>query len=229
MEHHARLQVGGLAALIGGVGGLVVNAFHPPPPPQTEELLALVASLPHWALLHYAAALAAVFVVVGLALLVHTLEGSEARALGEAGKYVTVLGAAVFVVAIVIDGYGYPHYAEQWMLAGADERASILLAAGVVRTVDLALFPIWTGLFLGLGMLLIAVALWRSAEYPRTFAAVGILGGGLCLGFSLSTLLGRPMPWLWPAGPAIGAVWVALLGAMMLRRISVGGSHRISL
>ncbi|MDX1546402.1 MAG: hypothetical protein R3247_05410 [Rhodothermales bacterium] len=225
MEHPAHLRIGGLAALIGGVGGIVVNAFHPPPPPQTAELLALVASLPHWALLHDAAALAAVLVVVGLALLVHTLEDSEARALGEAGKYVTVLGAAVFVVAIVIDGHGYPYYAERWMLAGADERASILLAAGVVRTVDLALFPIWTGLFLGMGMLLIAVALWRSAEYPRTVAAVGILGGGLCLVFSLSTLLGRPMTWIWPAGPAVGAVWVTALGVMMLRKISARGSQ----
>jgi hypothetical protein len=38
------LRLGGIAALIGGIGGLVTNALHPRVPQKTDELLTLVAS-----------------------------------------------------------------------------------------------------------------------------------------------------------------------------------------
>jgi hypothetical protein len=35
------LRVGGMTAVIDGLGGLVANALHPRPPERTEELLTL--------------------------------------------------------------------------------------------------------------------------------------------------------------------------------------------
>jgi hypothetical protein len=67
--------------------------------------------------------------------------------------------------------------------------------------------------------LLIAVALWQSAEYARIFAAFGIVGTSRCLVRAVSDVLGFPVPLpLWPLGPAINAVWITLLGALMLRK-----------
>ena len=89
----AALRAGGIALLLGGFGGGVVNALHPTPPARTDELLALVATVPYWRMLHYGAVPTALAIVAGLALLVRTLEEPAARALGEIGKYVTALGA----------------------------------------------------------------------------------------------------------------------------------------
>src|SRR5688500_5808274 len=150
MRDREALRVGGLAALIGGLGAITVNILHPRPPERTDELLTLVASMPHWTLIHYGAVWATVLIVAGCALLVRTLQDARARALGEAGKYTTALGAAVFLVAIMIDGHGYPAFADRWIEASGDEKSVILWAATAVHTVDAALFPVWSGLFLGL-------------------------------------------------------------------------------
>ena len=218
-RRRATLQAGGITAVIGGLGAILVNALHPHPPARTDELLRLVASVPYWTILHYAAALTAGMVVSGLTLLVMTLRHSPARAIGEVGSCVTVLGGAVFVVAIVIDGYGFPYFARLWLAAGANGGASVLWAADTVHTVDRALFPVWCGLFTGLGVLLVAVAVWRSAEYSRSGATLGILGGLMCLLYAVSRVGEFTVPFpIWPWGPALDAIWITLVGGSMLRK-----------
>lgn len=219
MNDQPALRVGGYALLIGGVGAIVVNVLHPRPPEPTEELLTLVASVPHWRMLHYLAALATVLIVSGFALLVRTLHDPTARALGEAGKYVTMLGAAAFIVAIVVDGHGYPLFAARWLAAAGGDRAAVLLAASAVQAVDVALFPVWSAVFLGLGPLLLAAALLRSAEQPRLLTVFGIAGAAMCLVYGLGAAAGVrvPLP-LWPLGPAVVTLWITALGARLLRR-----------
>jgi hypothetical protein len=106
MNQRAYWLVGGISTLIGGVGAIVVNILHPPPPARTDELLTLVAAVPYWTLMHYIAALAAVSIVSGLALLVRTLQDARAHALGEVGKYVTLLGGAVPCLGWNVSGAG---------------------------------------------------------------------------------------------------------------------------
>jgi hypothetical protein len=219
MNKQANWQVGGITTLIGGGGAIVVNILHPRPPASADELLTLVASVPYWTIIHHIAALAAVSIVSGLALLVQTLQDVRARALGQVGKYVTILSGAVFLVAITVDGYGFPYFARRWMAASGDEQVVVLWAADTIHTIEMALFPVWAGMFMGLGLLLIAVALWQSAEYARIFAAFGITGASMCLVRAVSDVLGVAVPLpLWPLGPAINAVWISLLGVLMLRK-----------
>jgi hypothetical protein len=61
--------------------------------------------------------------------------------------------------------------------------------------------------------------LWQSAEYARIVAAFRIMGALMCLVQGVSDVVGFPVPLpLWPLGPAINAVWITLLGALMLRK-----------
>ena len=217
-RRRATLQVGGIAAVIGGLGAILVNALHPHPPARTDELLRLVASVPYWTILHYAAALTAGMVVSGLTLLVMTLKHSPARAIGEVGSCVTVLGGAVFVTAIVIDGYGFPYFARLWLAAGANEA---LPSSGPPTrcTPWIARFPVWCELFTGLGVLLVAIAVWRSAEYSRSGATLGILGGLMSLLYAVSRVGEFTVPFpIWPWGPALDAIWITLVGGSMLRK-----------
>jgi hypothetical protein len=103
MNDHSPVWLGGGTTLMGGIGAILVNVLHPRPPVNTEELLSLVASSPHWTIMPVGAALTAVLVVAGLALLVRTRHQANAYAVGEAGRYITVLGGAAFLVAIMQD------------------------------------------------------------------------------------------------------------------------------
>jgi hypothetical protein len=50
-------------------------------------------------------------------------------------------------------------------------------------------------------------------------AAFGIIGASMYLVRAASDALGFSVPLpLWPLGPAINAVWITLLGALMLRK-----------
>jgi hypothetical protein len=53
VNNRATLRVGGIATFIGGLGAIVVNILHPRPPQRTDELLTVVASMPHWTVIHY--------------------------------------------------------------------------------------------------------------------------------------------------------------------------------
>src|SRR5262245_17924184 len=117
MNKQVDRQVGGITTLIGGVGAIVVNILHPRPPAHTDELRTVVASVPYWTIMHYIATLAAVSIVSGLALLVRTLQDARAHALGEVGKYVAILGGVAFLIAITVDGHGFPYFARCRMAA----------------------------------------------------------------------------------------------------------------
>ena len=214
---HASARLGGALALLGGLGAIVVNVFHPRTPAETEALLELVATTPHWTILHFAAAVASVLAVAGIALLVRTLHAPGARALGEAGKYVTVLGAGTFLVAIMVDGVGYPAFTQAWLAGRGNEATIALAAASALHAVDLALFPVWSGLYLGLGVLLVAAALGRGGTTPPVVAAIGILGAAMSLAYAASGVadVRLPLP-LWPWGPALVALWMTLVGAIVL-------------
>lgn len=94
-----------------------------------------------------------------------------------------------------------------------------LWAASAVHTVDASLFPVWAGLFLGLGILLVAIAVWFSNEYSRALAVPGIIGALMCFVYALAyTFAVRiPLP-LWPWGPAVDTIWLTWLGVAMLRK-----------
>jgi hypothetical protein len=226
MEDRISLRIAGIVTLLGGVGAIIVNVLHPRPPDVTEELLQVVASIPHWTILHFFAAFTAVFILSGLALLVRTLQDPAARAIGEVGKYATLSGVAVFLAAIIIDGYGYPYYAHRWIAATGEEKSLILFAANAVHTVDLALFLVWVALFMGLGILLIAVALLCSKEYSRVFAVLGLIGASMSLAYAWLRVLRvtTTLP-LWPLGAALNALWITALGVYMVKKAMA--DHRV--
>ena len=66
-----------MAALVGGLGGLVGNVLHPTPPAETEALLRVVDAMPHCTAIHLMIVVSAVFMVGAFGLLVRTLESAR--------------------------------------------------------------------------------------------------------------------------------------------------------
>jgi len=119
----------------------------------------------------------------------------------------------------MIDGYGYPHLARQWLAAEGEQKAAIFWAADAVHTVDVGLFATWATVFLGVAFLLAGAALMMSGNYSRLLGGVAVLGGAMCLlhGSSVALHFALPLP-VWPLGAAVDAVWLLAMGVSMLRK-----------
>jgi hypothetical protein len=218
-QNMADLRVGGIAAIAGGIGGLVGNVLHPQPPAETDALLRVVASMPHWTAIHLLIAVATVFSVGGLGLLMRTLAGDLARSVGRLAGYAAVVGGAALVAGIMIDGFGYPLLAREWLAAEGAEKTSVFWAAHAVHVVDVALFVVWATVLLGLSFVLAGTAVAVSTNYSRLLGLVAVVGGAMCLLFGVATALriSLPLP-LWPLGPAVDSFWLVAAGVVMLRK-----------
>ena len=218
------LRVGGALVFLGGVGGFIANLLHPTPTHETEALLRMVADAPHWAQLHFLIMLSVVFLVCGMAMLTRNLAHPMARAIGTAGRYVLILGGAVYLVEVMVDGFATKYFADRWSAATDPAlKASLFASANAVAHVWFALFPVFAGVFLGLGFLLIGTAVSRSGNLPPWLGYWGALGGALCFltGVGYALRLPAPLP-VWIVGVVLVASWGLALGPMMWRAGSRG-------
>ena len=221
--NRAEMRVGSVVLLLGGVGAFTVNLFHPHDfPSETEPLLRFVAAKPHWSQLHFMIMISVVFLVCGLAMLTRNLADPMARAIGTLGRYVVLLGGAVYMVEVMIDGFAMRYFAKHWAAATDPVQKAALLTSGdaVVHT-WFALFPVFSGVLLGLAMVVIGAAVSRSGNFPRWLGLWGVLSGTLCFITGIGSGLGLPVPLpVWIAGVSLGATWGPPLGVMMWRASS---------
>lgn len=209
--------------LLGGVGGFVANLFHPHDVPhQTEPLLRLLVTAPHWSQLHFLIMLSGVFLVCGLAMLTRSLADPIARALGTLGRYLVILGGSVYLVEVMIDGFAIKFFADRWSeAADPAQKAALFTSADAVAHVWFSLFPVFAGVFAGLALAVIGAAVTRSGNFPRWLGLWGVLGGALCSITGLGAGLHFHVPLLvWIVGITAVATWGPVLGAMMWRASS---------
>jgi len=223
----AELRIGGALLFLGGLGAFIANLFHPTPTHQTEALLRMVAAAPYWSQLHFLIMVSVVFMVCGMAMLTRNLELPMGRAIGTAGRYMLLLGAAVYLVEVMVDGFATKFFADRWS-AAADpvQKASLFTSADAVAHVWFALFPVFACVFLGLGFLLVGAGVSQSGNLPAWLGYWGAIGGALCFltGVGYALRLPVPLP-VWIAGVILVASWGLVLGPMMWRAGSRGASE----
>lgn len=206
--------------LLGGIGGFTANLFHPHDVPrQTEELLRMLAAAPHWSQLHFLVMLSVVLMVCGLAMLTRNLTGSFANALGTLGRYMVILGSAVYLVEVMVDGFATKYFANRWMEAtDPAQKTAAFAGADAVAHVWFSFFPVFSGVFLGLSFAVIGAAVIRSENFPRWIGYWGLFGGTLCFVTGLGAGLRFPVPLpIWIAGVTAAATWGIPVGVMMWR------------
>jgi hypothetical protein len=214
------MRVGSVVLFLGGAGAFIANLFHPHDfPTQTEELLRFVAAKPHWSHLHFVIMISVVFLVCGLAILTRNLAGPMARALGTLGRYLVLLGGAVYMVEVMIDGFAMRYFARTWAAAtDPAQKAALVISGDAVIHTWFALFPVFSGILLGLAMAVIGAAVSRSGNFPRWIGLWGLVSGTLCLYTGLGSGLGLPVPLpVWIVGVTLGACWGPPLGVIMWR------------
>ena len=217
------MRVGSVALLVGGIGAFVTNLFHPHDfPSQAEPLLRFVAAIPYWSRLHFLIMISVVFLVCGYAILTRNLANPMARAVGTLGRYLVILGGAVYMVEVMVDGFGMKYFANQWAAATDPSQKALLLAGGdAVIHVWGVLFPVFSGVFGGLATTAIGAAVTLSGNLPRWLGLWGVTSGILCLLTGFGAGLGFHVPLLvWIVGITLGATWGPPLGAALWRASS---------
>lgn len=212
------LRLGGWLALVGGTVGMVVNAFHPSPPADPEELLRTVAERYHWPQLHFFSMLTTLCVVCSVALLSRNLTGGMARALGVFGRYLFLISGTAFAVMTMIDGFGF-RAAAVLLSDATPANHDLLLAAGrAVVQVERSLFPVFSGVFLGMSFVVMGAAVWRSQNFPRWLGAWAAVGGLMCTSVGVGYAMRVPVPLpVWLIGLVVDIAWLLAAGVMMLR------------
>jgi hypothetical protein len=214
------MRIGSVALLVGGVGAFTANLFHPHDfPAQAEPLLRFVGAIPYWSRLHFSIMVSVALLVCGYAMLTRNLADPMARALGTLGRYLVILGGAVYMVEVMVDGFGMSYFAKQWATATDPTQKAALLASGdaVIRVWG-SLFPVFSGVFGGLAVILIGAAVTMSGNLPRWLGIWGLASGILCLLTGFGAGLGIHVPLiLWIVGITLGATWGPPLGVMMWR------------
>jgi hypothetical protein len=217
------MRVGSAALLVGGVGAFTANLFHPHDfPSQTEPLLRFVAAIHYWSRLHFLIMTSVALLVCGYAILTRNLADPRARALGTLGRYLVILGGAVYMVEVMVDGFGMSYFANQWAAATDPVQKAVLLSSGdaVIRVWG-SLFPVFSGVFCGLATTVIGASVTISGNFPRWLGLWGAVSGVLCLvtGFGAGLRIHTPLL-VWIVGISLLATWGPPLGIMMWRASS---------
>jgi hypothetical protein len=213
-------RIGGVCACVGGTIATVGNVLHGPAD-ATEDGLRELASNGHFGIYrgdHFILVLALLTALIGLAAIADSFRGAS-HAWARAGNLVGVMGTAVVIVALGIDGFALVTTARAWASAvPADQGAYFLVARGLWNAF-LGIFALGVFSYFGLLPFFYGAAIRRATIYPRWLGLVAYAGGlvGLVLGLLLAfvTITFQTFQILFGTSATLFSVWVAWCGVCL--------------
>jgi hypothetical protein len=168
--------------LLGTIGERILGFWHPEPGPNGRFGYDYVSGVSQtWWAMHFFGAVAVTMQAVSLSLAVYLLVPARGSRFALTGGLLASLGALLFSVGIASEGV---------VMAYATDTDALAPAAGadfltyVEKNPALYIVGIVPGLFVGaLGVVLLAVALWRAHSVSRWVP--GCLAAGTVAGFAL--------------------------------------------
>ncbi len=217
------LKIGGWAAVVGSLLGMVGNLLHPQTPIGdpfgTAEVIARSGS---WVSLHLIIVLGIFLMLLGMYALFHSITGTLPRVLAEFGMLAAVVGVTIGLVLVIMDGVGARQLAEEWVLAPPDQQATALRIVGANETLNFSLASLFNMVFAGATFLLFGLAVALGDDYPTWFGWVAVAAGVLSIGAGLvQAFAGEPTAAsriLTIIGPTVITIWLLALGTSLIRR-----------
>jgi hypothetical protein len=216
-------RIGAVCACAGGTLALVGNLLHGPAD-VTEEGLRELAGNGHFGIYrgdHFVLALALILALGGLAAIAESIEGERGFGWARHGSTLAVMGAAVIMVALGLDGFAMVAMARAWASAGPGEQGALFAAARGVWSAFLGMFALGVFSYFGCMPLFYGAALRRCTNYPRWLGYVAHAGGlvGMALGAILAfvTITFSTFAILFGITTTLFSFWVVVAGATLWR------------
>ncbi|MGH2445132.1 MAG: hypothetical protein ACRDGD_03740 [Candidatus Limnocylindria bacterium] len=221
--------IGGIAAIVGSLLGMVGNLIHPATPIGDAHGVAhTITGSADWTPIHVAIVFGIILMLGGLVALAHAVRGALAQALTRFALPAAAAGIAVGLVLVIVDGVAARQLAEEWAAATGEEQAIMLRIVSANETTNFALASLFNILFAGMTFILFGLAVATSTNFPRWFGWVVVLGGieSIVAGV-IQADAGAPMEatrLLTIIGPTIITLWLAVMGVLLVREAGRFGS-----
>jgi hypothetical protein len=203
--------------------GLVGNLVHPATPIDDPEGVArTIADSSAWTAIHLVIVAGIVLMLGGLVALYQSMRDSAAAALARFGLAAGIVGIAIGVVLVILDGVAAKELADQWAMAPAGERAMALRIVLANETVNFALASSFNIVFAGATFILFGLAVASSGVYRPWFGWIVVVAGILSVGAGLiqafpgePTMASRVLTII---GPTVITLWLLAVGVLLVRK-----------
>lgn len=215
--------MGGVAAIVGSLAGMVGNLIHPTTPLDDPEGVAgVIAESGAWGPIHLTIVFGITLMLGGLVALYHSIRDGMAGALARFGLAAAVVGIAIGVVLVILDGVAAKQLADEWAAAPSEERTIALRIVLANETINFAIASSFNIVFAGATFILFGLAVAVSRAYPRWLGWVAAAAGVLSVGAGLiQASTGEPTTAsriLTIIGPTIITVWLLAIGVLLIRK-----------
>jgi len=215
--------VGGWAAIIGSLMGMVGNLLHPQTPFDDPVGTAeVIAGSGGWVTLHLIIVVGIFLMLFGLFALYRSITGPLPQALAQFGMLAAIVGVAIGLLLVIMDGVAAPQLAEEWASASAAEQAIALHLVSANETVNFSVASLFNLVFAGATFILFGLAIAIGRDHPRWFGWIAAAAGVLSIGAGLvQAYNGEPTEasrLLTIIGPTVITLWLLTLGTVLIRR-----------
>lgn len=216
------LRLGGVAAVVGALLGMVGNLVHPATPIDDQEGVArAIAESEIWVPVHLAIVLGIVLMLGALVAISHSIREGVAGALARFGLVAAVTGATIGLVLVILDGVAARQLAQEWAGSPASERDVALGLVHVNETINLAVASLFNFTFAAATFILFGLAVVLSERYPRWLGWIAVLAGVLStIAGTIQAYVGEPTGAsriLTIVGPTVITLWLLTMGILLLR------------
>src|SRR5918992_2269437 len=216
-------RIGGVAAVVGSLAGMVGNLIHPVTPIGDPEGTArVIAESELWAPVHLAIVVGILLMLGGLVALAHSIRDGLAGAIARFGLVAAVAGAVIGLVLVILDGVAARQLAQEWAGASPEHRE---LALGLVQTnetMNFALASLFNLVFAAATFILYGAAVALDDAYPRWLGWVAVGAGVMSVGAgAIQESIGEPTDAsrvITIIGPTVITVWLLVMGMLLLRK-----------
>jgi len=175
-------KAGALLFLLAGPLGGLGSALHPRPDPDGQvSMIETVADHTIWIPIHVASMLSVVLTLGGLVVLYRSLSTQPERGLARLGLIAAVVGAAVTLVALAVDGVALKHVADAWAVTRDADRDMMTMVARAVEELSLPLQALNTLAWFGVPFVAYGLAVIYSSGYPSSMGWIAVVCGIACI------------------------------------------------
>jgi hypothetical protein len=215
--------IGGVAAIVGSLMGMVGNLIHPATPLDDPEGVArVIAESDAWTAIHLVIVFGITLMLGGLVALYQSIGDSRAGALARFGLAAGIAGIAIGVVLVILDGVGAKQLADEWAIAPQDERSTALRIVLANETINFALASSFNIVFAGATFILFGLAVATSGVYRSSIGWVVVIAGTASVGAGLiQAFVGEPTTAsrvLTIIGPTVITLWLLAIGVLLVRK-----------
>jgi hypothetical protein len=216
-------RIGGWAAIVGAILGMVGNLVHPVTPIDDQQGVArVIADSDFWVPIHLAIVLGIALMLFGLVAIRRAITEGLPGALARFGLVAAVAGATIGLILVILDGVAARQLAQEWAAAASGDKAVALGLVHVNETINLALASLFNFEFAAVTFILFGLAVGLSEAYPRWLGWVAVLAGVLSVvAGTIQAYVGEPTGasrTLTIIGPTLITLWLLIMGILVLRK-----------